>query len=116
MSNKFENLTAWQIAKDLAVDCYKITKIFPKNDYALISQITRAAISISANIAEGCSRSSKKDFLRFLEIAIGSAFELETLLALSHEIKYIDDKDFNRLIDRNERVIKLIYGFKRSLK
>jgi len=59
---------------------------------------------------------SKKDFARFLEIAVGSAFELETLLALAYEIKYINGRDFKLLIEKNERVAKLIYGLKRSLR
>ena len=81
-----ENLTIWKESLTLVNEVYRLVKLLPKQEsYGLYSQMTRAAISISSNIAEGCSRSSKKEFSRFLEISIGSAFELQTQLMIVKE-------------------------------
>jgi len=86
--NKYRNLQAWQLSKDLCLAVYKITDNYPSLEkYALTTQTTRAAVSVVANIAEGTSRSSCKDFSHFLDISIGSLFELETLLILAIESK-----------------------------
>lgn len=116
MSSKFENLKAWQASRELAVYCYKLTKNFPKSEtFSLTNQILRSAISISANIAEGCSRSSKRDFRRFLEIALGSSFELETFMVISYDIGYIDLATKVEADNRIQKCEKLINGLKRSL-
>ena len=116
MSKQFSNLEAWESAKKLSLFVYKLTDKFPqKEQFALTSQITRAAVSIAANIAEGSSRSSKKDFCRFLEIAIGSAFELETLVDIALDLNYVkceNKKQFDILV---EKVLKLTFGLKRKL-
>lgn len=117
MSNKFENLNAWKIAKELVILVYKITDKYPSKElFALTNQTTRAAVSIIANIAEGTSRSSKKDFCHFLEIAIGSAFELETLIIIAHERKYISQEEKNKFDEIVQSTEKLINGLMRSLK
>ncbi len=83
----FKTLNIWQDGISLVREIYQIIDILPPNEkYGLKSQITRAAISIPSNIAEGCSRKSQKDFYRFLEIALGSAFELETQILILEEI------------------------------
>ncbi len=116
MINKFEKLEAWQISKKLAILVYKITDSYPKSEiFFLTSQTNRAVVSISANLAEGSSRSSKKDFCHFLEISIGSAFELHTLIEIAYERKYLtndDESEIRTLIDQS---IRLIFGLKRSL-
>ncbi|KAA3614618.1 MAG: four helix bundle protein [Calditrichaeota bacterium] len=79
----FRNLKIWQRGMKLVTTVYNLASHLPKDErYALRSQITRSAVSIPSNIAEGCSRNSRKDFVRFLEIALGSAFELETQLLI----------------------------------
>ena len=79
---------------------YDIVDGFPKNEqFTLISQMTRSAISIPSNIAEGSSRNSEKDFGRFLEISIGSAFELETQLRIAEKRKYIKKNDCLNIIE-----------------
>jgi four helix bundle protein len=87
----FRKLTIWTQGIELAVKAYGLSKQLPKEElYGLRSQITRAVVSIPSNIAEGCSRSSEKDFKRFLEISLGSAFELETDLVIVQKLGLID--------------------------
>ena len=81
----------------LVKNIYLLTKNFPKFD-GIINQIQRAAVSIPSNIAEGSSRSSDMEFARFLEIAIGSAYETETQLELSHELGFVDDIQYMKLL------------------
>ena len=88
----FREFEIWQKARKLVKDIYQVTDNFPaKERYGLNSQIQRAAVSIPSNIAEGCSRRSEVDFARFLEIAQGSAFEVETQLILANDIGYLQD-------------------------
>ena len=81
----------WQLAMSLCDSIFKITVDFTKSEmYSLTSQINRCAVSVPSNIAEGSSRSSNKDFSRFLEISLGSLFELQTQLVLASYKKYIN--------------------------
>ena len=116
MINKFEKLEVWNRANDLATLIYSITDKYPKAEtFALTNQTTRAVVSIPANIAEGCSRSSAKDLNHFLEIAIGSAFELKTLIGIACARKYLSEQMKVKADQEIETIVKLIYGFKRSL-
>ena len=86
----FRELKVWEKAHLLTIDIYRITATFPKEEmYGLTSQIRRASSSIPANIAEGCGRGSDNDFRRFLQIAMGSASELEYHLLLAHDLERI---------------------------
>jgi four helix bundle protein len=88
----FRNLKVWERAQQFAVEVYRITAGFPKcEQYGLTSQLQRAAVSIVANIAEGCGRGSDADFARFLQMAIGSAFEVDALLLVARDLKYLDE-------------------------
>lgn len=85
----YENLKVWQLAMDLVVEVYELAKRFPREElYSLTDQIKRSAVSIPSNIAEGGSRHSNKEFVRFLYIALGSASELETQLLIVERIGY----------------------------
>jgi len=89
---------------------------FPKDEkFGIISQIKRAVISISSNIAEGAGRNSDKDFIRFLDIANGSAFELEAHLYLSFNLGFINENNLEKLLEQISEIEKLIYGFKNKL-
>lgn len=80
----FKQLKIWQKGLDIAVNSFQLTRSFPKEEkYGLSSQITKAAVSIPSNIAEGSSRRSNKDHYRFLEIALGSSFEMETQMLIA---------------------------------
>lgn len=116
MINKFEKLRAWKYAIELASLTYSATKKFPKSEAFILSrQMARAATSISANVAEGCSRSSAIDKNHFLEIAIGSDFELKSHIEVAFDQNYIEQKEKNKIDLLNEETIKLIYGLKRSI-
>jgi four helix bundle protein len=94
----FRNLEVWRKAHLLVLEIYKTTKTFPKDElYGLISQIKRCSVSIPSNIAEGCGRDGDSEFGRFLQIAIGSASELEYQLLLSRDLGLVVDTEYNQL-------------------
>ena len=95
------------MAMELATDIYGYTANFPKEEkYGLVGQIQRATVSISSNIAEGASRKSEIEFIHFLEIALGSAFELETQLIIANRVGYISDSNNTQLLDRLHAIQK----------
>ncbi|HZV69755.1 MAG TPA: four helix bundle protein [Saprospiraceae bacterium] len=94
----FEKLDVWQETKKLAVKIYRITREFPKDErFGLISQMRRAGISISSNIAEGTSRYSGKDQVRFYEIAYGSLMELLNQLIISCDLEFLKEENLEVL-------------------
>ena len=96
--HNYKNLHIWQEGINLARKIYEVTANFPANEkYGIVSQMTRAAVSIPSNIAEGAGRNSNKDFANFLSIAIGSIFELHTQLTICGQIGYIDAETVKQL-------------------
>ena len=90
----YENLVVWQQAMELVVEVYELVKKFPKEEtYGLCDQIRRSAVSIPSNIAEGASRNSRKEFVQFLYIALGSTAELETQLRIADRVGYAETTD-----------------------
>ena len=113
--HNFRNLQIWKDAMDLAQAVYEITEALPKMEtYGLISQMTRAAVSVPSNIAEGSGRSDK-DFSHFLAIALGSLFELNTQIMLSERIGYLTSEQSLALQGRADKLQMMITGFKRHL-
>jgi four helix bundle protein len=113
----FKKLEIWQYGFQIATNCFKITATFPKSEnWGLVSQINKAAVSIPSNIAEGSGRSGERDYKRFIEISLGSSFELETQLLISKTLS-LGKKDLIDetliLLDREE---KMLLSFIRSLK
>jgi four helix bundle protein len=110
----FRKLEVWAQSIDLADKIYMLCENFPKSEiYGITQQIQRAAVSIPSNIAEGCSRSSSKEFSRFLEISLGSSFELETQLIISHRRNYFDEKTiFEELNTLQKRINALLNSLK----
>lgn len=99
--NKFKELKIWQEAIELAVDTYKTTRTFPSEEkFGLISQINRAVISVSSNIAEGAGRNNPKEFRQFLGIALGSACELESQLIVSQRLEFLSAETLNKFSER----------------
>ena len=87
----FRELKVWAKAHEVALQIYRVTKAFPKDEiYGLTSQIRRSSVSVASNIAEGCGRGRDTEFARFLEIAMGSANELDYQLLLSRDLSYLD--------------------------
>ncbi len=114
--HNFRELKIWQKSRDFVIEIYTITAKFPNQEkYVLVSQINRSVISISSNIAEGSGRSSSKDFQRFLDIAIGSAFELESQLIIAHDLGYYNDDSLSTLTIKIQEIQKMIRGFKHHL-
>ena len=103
--HNFRKLNIWIDAMALAKEVYLLTSKFPKEEkFGLVSQINRCSVSVPSNIAEGSSRSSKKEFAHFIKIALGSLFELETQLILSNEVGFYDIEKLN---DLEPKIIKL---------
>lgn len=110
------DLDVWKKAISLITDIYKITESFPSAEqYGLINQIRRSAVSIPSNIAEGAARSSSKEFNQFLSIALGSASELETQLIVSSNLNYIEKTNFEKLSEQIVIIKKMIVGLKKSI-
>jgi len=105
----FQKLRVWQIAKDLAVRVYKLTKLstFSK-DYGLRDQIQRSAVSIPSNIAEGDESGTDKLSVRYFYIAKGSTAELMTQLIIAYEIRYIDSETKNQLVDDCDKLSSML--------
>jgi four helix bundle protein len=115
--NRFKNLKVWQEAVDLAVDIYKATSNFPKEEkYSLISQMNRAVISVSSNIAEGAGRNSDKEFINFLSIAMGSTYELESQLIISEKLNFISKEQLEFLNSRILLIQNMIFKLQESLR
>ncbi|MBU1043485.1 MAG: four helix bundle protein [Candidatus Omnitrophica bacterium] len=117
MGFKFEKLKVWEEAVKFASEIYGITRGFPKiEQFGLTSQLNRAVVSISLNIAEGEGRHSNNDFSRFIRIAIGSLNEVVTLLHIVLEQKYINKNEFDNLYKRCEGISKQLHAFRNYLK
>ena len=96
----FRNLQVWHKAHQLTLDVYKATARFPKSEiFALVNQMRRCSSSIGSNIAEGCGRRGNAEFHRFLQIASGSASELDYQLLLAHDLHFISDPSYESLHD-----------------
>jgi four helix bundle protein len=113
----FRKQKVWQKAHDLALKVYRVTEAFPKTElFGLTSQMRRAGVSIPANIAEGCGRDTDADFARFLQIAMGSASELEYHLLLAHDLGFLSDPDYERLNNKTAEVKPMLTSFIKKLK
>lgn len=114
--HNFKELKVWQESMSLAKDVFTITRVFPPEEKSgLTSQINRSFISIASNIAEGAGRSSDKEFNQFLNIALGSSFELETQLILSNDFNYISKEQTELLTEKARKVQRMITGLKKSV-
>ena len=113
----FKNLLIWEQGILLVKEIYKIAQKLPSDEkFGLKSQITRAAVSIPSNIAEGSSRNSEVEFKRFLEIAIGSLFELETQLIIIKELELIKSQELKIIFELLEKEGRMINGLINTIK
>ena len=114
---KFEDIVAWQKARVLVREVYRVCSVENyKKDYNLIDQTRRSAISIMANIAEGFARRTNKEFINFLGMAHASAAELQSHLYVALDQNYISKEDFNVLYNGTEEISKMIQGFANYLR
>lgn len=112
----FRNLDVWQAAHELTLASYRATAHFPEEEkFGLKSQIRRAAASVPENIAEGCGRTGNAELNRFLQIAAGSASELEYELLLAHDLCYLGDPLYEDMSSRVVRVKQLLAGLIRKV-
>jgi four helix bundle protein len=111
MSGSFKKLEAWKKSIELGKRIYQLTKNFPEEEmYGIISQIRKATVSISSNIAEGAGAGTDKLFIKHLRIAVGSSNEVESLSIILNQLDYIKDKDFDNIEQSLEDIRKLSYG------
>jgi four helix bundle protein len=116
MQFNFEKLEVYQDAIEFANRVYGITKRFPKNEmFGITNQLRRASISIPSNIAEGSSR-GKKEFIHFLNIALGSCYECIPLLEISKRQEYVTHESFTELIEELHKISAKINALKNSLR
>ena len=114
--HRFKELLVWQFSKGLAVEIFKITQKFPKSAlYSIGDQIRKSSLSIPSNIAEGAGRSSNQQFAYFLNVALGSAYELETQLLIAAELAYGPQKSFEKCMNDLKEVQNMLIGLRRSL-
>jgi len=114
--HKLENLKVWNKSMEVAVDTYKLSSEFPKEEkYGLTSQIRRSAVSVPSNIAEGAGRNTEQQFINFLGISNGSAYELQTQLILSYKLNLVDKTKVDPIINEVIEVQKMNYALIKSL-
>ncbi len=112
----FRDLIIWQKSMDLVTTIYNQTKSFPNTEkFGIVSQIRRSAVSIPSNISEGYGRNSNKDFIRFLNISMGSLFEVQTQAEIAYNLEFMDQEDFEDLFQQSREVERIISSFIRSL-
>jgi len=110
----FEKLEVWKRSKDLAVRICRAMR--ESRDFGFRDQITRAAVSVPSNIAEGVERNSKAEFRNFLGIAKGSAGELRTQITIARELEYFSAVESDEMIGESIEISRMIHGLIRSLK
>lgn len=112
----FRDLFIWQKAMTLVTNTYQITQQFPNEElFGLTSQIRRSAVSIPSNIAEGYGRESQKDFLRFINFAVSSLFELQTQIEIVKNINYLNETEFNNIFYKTRELEAMMIAFSKKL-
>lgn len=116
MADAYRDLIAWRKATQLALDIYRSTQNFPKDElYGLTSQMRRAAVSVASNIAEGKGRYSRKEFAQFLYRARGSLLELETQLFIAQELHYLEPLTSRRMGDKAKELGRILNGLTKAV-
>lgn len=106
----YRKLNVWKSSFEFVSMLYRITQRFPSDEaYGLTLQLRRASVSIASNIAEGAGRNSSADFARFLDIAIGSAFEVECQLLISKEIGFTNEQEIDNLLSEIDKIKKMLF-------
>jgi len=113
-----KDLDIWKMGIELVEEVYKITAEFPREEiYGLTNQMRRASVSIPSNISEGAARSSKKEFIKFLYVALSSLAELETQVLISEKLGYLKNRNLMELIEKQRRMqLNFIRYLKENIK
>jgi len=112
----YKDLLVWQKSMNLVTEIYKLSKSFPADEmYGLTCQIRRSAISIPSNIAEGSGRKSTADYIRFLYIATGSLYELQTQIEIALTLGYLKKTDFDKLYESSREIERMLSSLTRKL-
>jgi four helix bundle protein len=110
------DLIAWQKGMDLIEQVYQVTRRFPQDErFGLVSQIRRAAVSIPSNIAEGFGRRTKQDYMRFLDMARGSANELDTQLQIAERLQFMPKQQAGDLLTALDEIQRVLYGLMQAV-
>ncbi len=113
----FRDLIVWQKSISFVTEIYKMTNAFPKEEqFSLTNQLRRAAISIPSNIAEGFGRHTRKEYIRFLQIAIGSTFELQTQIEIAKNLNFISQENFSRVFELSREIERMLSSLITKLK
>ncbi|WP_421921254.1 four helix bundle protein [Marinifilum sp.] len=113
--HNFKDLIVWRKARVLVKEIYSITVLLTDTEkFGLVSQMQRAAVSIPSNIAEGCGRKTNTKMARFLDIANGSSFELESLLILCIDLKFVQEVNCNVAFHLNTEIQRMIHALKQN--
>ncbi len=113
----FRDLEVWSRAHQLTLDLYRATDSFPTSEkFGITSQIRRASASIPTNLSEGCGRWGDGDMARFIQIAMGSASELDYLLLLAFDLGYLNEKEYQKLLTELSRARRMLTGLYKSVK
>ena len=112
----YRDLIVWQKSMSLVTDIYRMSRSFPKDEvYGLTSQMRSCAISIPSNIAEGNGRAPTNDYIRFLRMAVGSLYELQTQLEISRNLEYISKTDFDTSYESSREIERMLSSLLRKL-
>ena len=112
----YRDLIVWQKSMSLVTDIYRLSRSFPKDEvYGLTSQMRSCAISIPSNIAEGNGRAPTNDYIRFLRMAVGSLYELQTQLEISRNLEYISKTDFDTSYESSREIERMLSSLLRKL-
>lgn len=110
--HQHKNLKIWQESVSFSIDIYNVTKLFPSEEkFGLTNQLRRASVSMPSNIAEGSKRGTKKDFISFLRIALGSAAEVETQLLIANKLGFINTTNHTTLTNSLEKITGMLDSF-----
>jgi four helix bundle protein len=113
----FRTLKVWKKSHALAIEIYSVTGGFPPNErFGLTGQLRRAAVSIPSNIAEGCGRDGDGDFRRFVDIALGSASEVEYQIELARDLKYLQQESWVQLNEQTTEIKRMLASLRKKLK
>ena len=117
MTGTHKDLIVWKKGIELVKNIYQITNMFPNSEqFGLISQMRRCAVSVPSNIAEGCGRNSDKELIHFLYIALGSSSELETQIIISVELNFLEKEKATACLNLLNEIIKMITSLIKSIR